>query len=70
MAAVDCGDASFFAKAQAKQRIHKQTRQRGENNNNKAHKEYLAHIYTDRTPDGYERVKQALKKDLRHKRRW
>ena len=35
-----------------------------------AHKEYLAHIYADRTPKDYERVKQALKKDLRHGRRW
>jgi len=64
------GYTSFFAEAQAKQRIHKQTRQSGESNSNKAHKEYLAHIYADRTPQGYERVKQALKKDLRHRRRW
>jgi hypothetical protein len=64
------GYTSFFAEAQAKQRIHKHTRQSGESNSNKAHKEYLAHIYTDRTPQDYERVKQALKKDLRHGRRW
>ena len=64
------GYASFFAEAQVKQRIHKQARQRGESNSNKAHKEYLAHIYADRTPQDYERVKQALKKDLRHGRRW
>jgi len=64
------GYTSFFAEAQAKQRIHKQTRQSGESNSNKAHKEYLAHIYADRTLQGYERVKQALKKDLRHGRRW
>ena len=62
--------ASFFAEARAKQGIHKQTRQSGESNSNKAHKEYLAHIYADRTPKDYERVKQALKKDLRHRRRW
>ena len=54
------GYTSFFAEAQAKQRIHKQTRQSGERNSNKAHKEYLAHIYADRTPRDYERVKQAL----------
>ena len=64
------GYTSFFAEAQAKQRIHKHTRQSGESNGNKAHKEYLAHIYADRTPQDYERVKQALKKDLRHGRRW
>ena len=61
---------SFFAKAQAKQRIHKHTRQSGENNNNKTHKKYLAHIYANRISQDYERVKQALKKNLRHKRRW
>ena len=64
------GYATFFAEARAKQGIHKQTRQSGESNSNKAHKEYLAHIYADRTPKDYERVKQALKKDLRHGRRW
>ncbi|KAG8529808.1 uncharacterized protein KY384_005289 [Bacidia gigantensis] len=42
----------------------------GGNNSNKAQKEYLAHIYADRTPQDYERVKQALRKDLRHGRRW
>ncbi|KAK3169608.1 hypothetical protein OEA41_008992 [Lepraria neglecta] len=50
--------------------IYKQTRQSGESNSNKAYKEYLAYIYADRTPQDYERVKQALKKDLRHGRRW
>lgn len=64
------GYASFFAEARAKQGIHKQTRQSGESNSNKAHKEYLAYIYADRTPKDYERIKQALKKDLRYKRRW
>ena len=64
------GYTSFFAQAQAKLRVHKQTRQSGESSSNKAHKEYLAHIYADRTPQDYERVKQALKKDLRHGRRW
>ena len=38
------GYASFFAEARAKQGIHKQRRQSGESNSNKAHKEYLAHI--------------------------
>jgi len=41
------GYTSFFAEAQAKHRIHEHTRQSGESNSNKAHKEYLAHIYVD-----------------------
>jgi hypothetical protein len=64
------GYTSFFAEAQAKQRTHEYTRQSGESSSNKAHKEYLAHIYADRTPKDYKRAKQALKKDLRHGRRW
>jgi len=64
------GYTSFFAEVQVKQRSRKRVRQSGENNSNKAHKEYLAHIYADRTPKDYKRAKQALKKDLRHGRRW
>jgi len=64
------GYTSFFAKAQIKQRIYKHTRQSGESNSNKAHKKYLAHIYANRISQDYERVKQALKKDLRHGRQW
>ena len=37
------GYATFFAEARAKQGIHKQTRQSGESNSNKVHKEYLVH---------------------------
>ena len=48
------GYASSFAEARAKQGIHKQRRQSGESHSNKAHKEYLAHIYADRTPKDYE----------------
>ena len=64
------GYASFLAEAQAKQRIHKQARQHEDSNSNKAHKEYLAHIYADRIPEDYERIKQTLKEDLRHGRQW
>ena len=61
---------SFFTEAQAEQKFEKHTRQNGVKNSSKAHKEYLAHIYADRTPKDYKRVKQGLKKDLRHGRRW
>lgn len=40
------------------------------NNINKAHKEYLAHIYANRATQDYERIKQVLKEDLRHGRQW
>ena len=58
---------SYFTEDQAEQRNHKHTRQSGESDINKAHKEYLAHIYTDCTTQNYERVKQALRKDLRYR---
>lgn len=64
------GYMSFLAEAQAEQTTGQKKRQRGETNSKKAHKEYLAHIYADRTPRDYQRIKQALKKDLRHGRRW
>lgn len=64
------GYTSFLAEAQAKQTTHTRKRRRGETNSNKAHKEYLAYIYADRTPQDYSRIKQALKRDLRHGRRW
>ena len=51
------GYVSFFVEARAKQGIHKQTRQSGESISNKAHKEYLAHIYADRISKNYARVK-------------
>ena len=64
------GYTSFLAEAQAKQTTDIKKRQRGETDTNKAYKDYLASIYADRTPQDYTRIKQALKKDLRHGRRW
>ena len=64
------GYNSFFAEVQAKQRTRKQTRRRGERSSCKAQVEYLAHLYTDRTPRDYKRAKQGLQKDLRNGRRW
>jgi len=64
------GYTSFLAEAQAQQTTCTKKRHRGETNSSKAHKEYLAHIYADRTPHDYLRIKRALKKDLRHGRRW
>lgn len=63
------GYTSFFAETQAKQKTHRQVRQRGESNSNKAHKEYIAYLYADRIPRDYKRAKESLKKDLRHGRR-
>ena len=64
------GYTSFLVEAQAKQRICTKKRSREEINSNKAHQEYLAHIYADRTPRNYQRIKRAFKKNLRHGRRW
>lgn len=64
------GYTSFLAEAQAEQKSHRQIRQRGESNINKAHKEYIAYLYADRTPRDHKRAKEGLKKDLRHGRRW
>ena len=64
------GYTSFLAEAQAKQTTRTKKRRRGETDSSKAHKEYLAYIYADRTPQDYQRIKRALKKDLRHGRRW
>lgn len=64
------GYTSFLAEAQAQQTTYTKKRHRGETNSSKAHTEYLAHIYADRTPHDYRRIKRALKKDLRHGRRW
>ncbi len=64
------GYNAFLAEAQAKQKGRKYARQRGERNSGKAHADYLAHIYADRTPKDYKRAKQGLQKDLRNGRRW
>jgi hypothetical protein len=48
----------------------KPTRQTGETNNQKAHKEYLAYIYADRSPRDFDKAKQSLKTNLEFGRRW
>jgi hypothetical protein len=42
----------------------------GETNNQKAYKDYLAYIYTDRVPKDFDKAKQAFKKNLEFGRRW
>ena len=64
------GYQAFFAEANHQRISGKNVRQSGENNSNKAHKEYLAHIFTDRVPQDFEKAKLALKKDLQFGRRW
>ncbi len=64
------GYNAFFTEAQAKQKGRKDARRRGERNSGKAHADYLAHIYADRTLKDYKRAKQGLQKDLRNGRRW
>ena len=56
------GYTSFLAEAQAQQMTYTKKRQRGETDSSKAHKEYLAHIYADRTPQDYPRIKRTLKR--------
>lgn len=63
------GYNTFFTEAQANQRAGKHTRRSGERSSSKAHMEYLAHIYADRTPKDYKRAEQGLQKDLRNRRR-
>jgi hypothetical protein len=48
----------------------KPTRQTGETNSQKAHKEYLAYIYADRSPKDFDKAKQSLKTNLQFGRRW
>ena len=61
---------SFLAEVQTRQKSYKHIGRGGENNSNKAHTQYLAHIYADRTPKDYKRAKEDPKKDLRYGRRW
>ena len=61
---------TFFTEAQANQRAGKYIRRSGEISSSKAHMEYLAYIYADRTSKDYKRAKQGLQKNLRNGRRW
>jgi len=60
-----------FHRQATKQRINgTQARGSGENDNNKAHKEYVKHMFPDRHPETLLAAPAALKKDLQFARRW
>jgi hypothetical protein len=61
---------AFIAEAEDQMTQVQRTRGNGETNSQKAHKEYLAYIYTDRTPKDFDKARQALKKNLEFGRRW
>jgi hypothetical protein len=64
------GYQAFLAEADVQMRQRQHTRQSGETNSQKAHKDYLAYIYADRTPKDIDEAKHALKKNLEFGRRW
>src|SRR5205814_6384140 len=47
-----------------------QTRESGENDKNRAHKEYVRHMFPDTSPKSFSAALAALKKDLQFARRW
>lgn len=47
-----------------------QARQSGENDNNRANKEYVKHMFPDHSPELFLKAKAALKYDLQFARRW
>ncbi|KAH7364623.1 hypothetical protein BKA65DRAFT_142226 [Rhexocercosporidium sp. MPI-PUGE-AT-0058] len=60
-----------FHRQATKQRINgTQARGSGENDNNKAHKEYVKHMFPDGDPETLSAAPAALKKDLQLARRW
>ena len=60
-----------FHRQATKQRINgTQARGSGENDNNKAHKEYVKHMFPDGHPETLLAALAALKKDLQFARRW
>ncbi|KAH6719563.1 hypothetical protein BKA61DRAFT_714197 [Leptodontidium sp. MPI-SDFR-AT-0119] len=60
-----------FHRQATKQRINgTQARGSGENDNNKAHKEYVKHMFPDGDPETLLAAPAALKKDLQLARRW
>jgi hypothetical protein len=60
-----------FHRQATKQRINGiQARGSGENDNNKAHKEYVKHMFPDGNPETLLAALAALKKDLQFARRW
>ncbi|KAH6704131.1 hypothetical protein BKA61DRAFT_617941 [Leptodontidium sp. MPI-SDFR-AT-0119] len=60
-----------FHREATRQRINgTQARGSGENNNNKAHKEYVKHMFLDGDPETLLAAPAALKRDLQLARRW
>ena len=60
-----------FHRQATKQRINgTQARGSGQNDNNKAHKEYVRHMFPDGHPEALLTAPAALKKDLQFARRW
>ena len=47
-----------------------QSRESGENDNNRANKEYVKHMFPDHSPEIFSEAKAALKYDLQFARRW
>ena len=47
-----------------------QARESGENDNNKANKKYVKHMFPDHPPELFSEAKAALKYDLQFARRW
>jgi hypothetical protein len=61
---------AFFTETEGEMKRKKPTRRTGEPNSQKAHKEYLAYIYADRSPKDFDKAKQSLKTNLEFGRRW
>ena len=60
-----------FHREATKQRLSgMQVRESGENDNNKAHKEYVKHMFPDIRPEDLSTTLAAFKKDLQFARRW
>jgi hypothetical protein len=60
-----------FHREATKQRLSgMQVRASGENDNNKAHKEYVKHMFPDKHPESLSTTLAAFKKDLQFARRW
>ncbi|KAI4121826.1 MAG: hypothetical protein LQ347_006726 [Umbilicaria vellea] len=64
------GYRAFFAETKGEIKRKEPTRRTGETNSQKAHKEYLAYIYADRSPRDPDKAKQSLKTHLEFGRRW
>ena len=61
---------AFFAKAEGEMKRKGFTRRTGETNGQKAHKEYLVHIYTGRASEDFDKARKSLKRNLEFGRRW